>query len=463
MNRITFHGAAETVTGSKYLLESARSKVLIDCGLFQGLKELRQRNWQPPPFQASTVDSIVVTHAHIDHIGYLPRLVRDGFRGNIYCTAATAQLCELQLFDTAHCEEEDARYANRKGYSKHRPALPLFDSNDVRRTLTLLRSQPTSTMFCAAQSIYCAFHDAGHLLGSAMIEVELRDSSPPIRILFSGDVGRYDAPLYHDPKPPPQCDYLICESTYGDRDHPVENALDELSTVVRAGIERGGVIVIAAFAVGRTQQLVYLLQTLARQQRIPSVPTYVDSPMAIEASQIYCEHAADHDLSEARLTVPVEMLDWPAVHYTRTTQESKEINAVDGPAIIISSSGMMTGGRILHHLKHRLSDSRNTILIGGYMAPGTRGRMLADGAPYLRLQGRDVPNRAAVARIPALSGHADRSELLRWLSPLATPRTCFLTHGELTSARSLAEELHSARGWNVQIPRQGQSFELAST
>ncbi len=466
MDRLTFHGAAETVTGSKYLLESGSGKVLIDCGLFQGLKELRLRNWQPLPFNAAAVDSVVLTHAHIDHIGYLPRFVKAGFHGPIYCTPATAELCELQLYDTAHCEEEDARYANRKRYSKHQPALPLFNEDDVRRTLKLLRPASPDKFFCAAGPIWCRHHDAGHLLGSAMIEVELRGGGPLKRILFSGDVGRYNAPLYHDPQPPTPCDYLICESTYGDRDHPHENVLDELCEIVQQGIARGGVMLVAAFAIGRTQQLVYLMRVLELQGRIPALPVFVDSPMAIESTKIYSRHAADHDLAEfagdasAKLTVPEDMLNGPSVHYARTSDESKALNDIDGPAMIISASGMMTGGRILHHLRRRLPDPKNTVLLGGYMAPGTRGRILADGMPYVRVHGGDVKVRATVARIPALSGHADHGELLRWLADLPTPKQTFLTHGELPSANALADELRRVRGWNVMVPRQGQAVEI---
>ena len=460
MHQLTFHGAAETVTGSKYLLESGDARVLIDCGLFQGLKELRERNWQRLPFDPASVASVVLTHAHIDHIGYLPRFVKTGFRGPVYCTKATAELCELQLYDTAHLEEEDADYANRKGYSKHRPALPLFDEHDVTRTLKLLRPIELGEWFQAGGPIWCRHRDVGHLLGSAMIETELRHASRTTRVLFSGDVGRYNAPLYYDPSPPPECDYLICESTYGDREHPIEPALNQLAEAVNGGVARGGVILVAAFAIGRAQQLVYLLHVLEEHGRIPKLPIYIDSPMAIEATHIYMRHAADHDLVEAQLTEPGWKFTGDDVVYTRTRDESKALNQVAGPAIIISSSGMMTGGRILHHLKQRLPSVENTILLGGYMAPGTRGRALFDGKPTLRVHGNDIPVRAAVVRIPALSGHADHRELLRWLEPLPPPKLTFLTHGELPSANMLAEQLRRHRGWNTVVPKHGQTFEL---
>jgi metallo-beta-lactamase family protein len=463
MDQLTFHGAAETVTGSKYLLESNGSRVLVDCGLFQGLKELRLRNWQPLPFDAQSVTSIVLTHAHVDHIGYLPRFVKSGFRGSIYCTKPTAELCELQLFDTAHLEEEDAKYANRKGYSKHKPALPLFDESDVKRTLRLFQHRDRGEFFAAADNIWCRYRDGGHLLGSSMIEVELRRADRTTTVLFSGDVGRYNAPLYHDPAPPPQCDYLICESTYGDRTHPPEPVLDQLAHAVNGGVQRGGVMLVAAFAIGRAQQLVYLLHVLEEHGRIPKLPVYVDSPMAIEATKIYTRYAADHDLAEAQVTEPSWKFTGDDVVYTRTADESKALNRITGHAIIIASSGMMTGGRILHHLKHRLPGRKNTILLGGFMAPGTRGRALFDGQPKLRLHGMDVPVRAAVVRIPALSAHADHNELLRWLEPLSPPKQTFLTHGEPSSASTFADELRRVRGWNTVVPRHGQTFELEET
>jgi metallo-beta-lactamase family protein len=293
-----------------------------------------------------------------------------------------------------------------------------------------------------------------------MVQVELQHAGRTTRVLFSGDVGRYNAPLYHDPSPPPECDYLICESTYGDREHPIEPVLDQLAEAVNGGVERGGVILAAAFAIGRAQQLVYLLHVLERAGRIPNLPIYIDSPMAIEATKIYTRYAADHDFAEAQITEPGWKFTGDDVVYTRTRDESKALNRIAGPAIIISSSGMMTGGRILHHLKQRLPEAVNTILLGGYMAPGTRGRALMDGKPTLRLHGVDIPVRANVVRIPALSGHADRRELLRWLEPLPPPKLTFLTHGELHSANSLASELSRVRGWNTVVPKQGESFEL---
>lgn len=459
MARLTFYGAAETVTGSKYLLEADGARVFIDCGLFQGLKELRLRNWAALPLDVRKVQAVVLTHAHIDHIGFLPRMVKLGFCGAVHCTPATYDLADIMLYDAAKNQEEDADYANREHSSKHDPALPLYNSADVAAALKLLEAQPRDEWFQAAGPIWCRYHNVGHLLGAAMIEVELRTGRRPLRIVFSGDVGRYDAPLYHDPDEPPECDYLICESTYGNREHPPENVFDSLTRIVNEAIARGGVIVVAAFAVGRAQQLIYLLSTLIRQGRIPRLPIYLDSPMAVSANKVFHDHPDEVDQNELEQTGGSSALD-EGVHLARSTADSKEINAVRGPAVIIASSGMMTGGRILHHLQQRLPHEENTILIGGFMAEGTRGRALQDGARWLRIFGRDVPVRAAVREMSTLSGHAGHSELLRWLEPLSPPRRVFLTHGEKPSATALADELRSKRGWNTHVPQLGESVEL---
>jgi metallo-beta-lactamase family protein len=460
MAKLTFYGAAQTVTGSKFLLEAHGARVLVDCGLFQGLKRLRELNWRPTPFDAKSLDAIVLTHAHLDHTGILPRIVREGYDGPIIGTEATNQLAQIILLDSAHCQEMDAEYANRKGFSKHQPALPLYDERDVERTVRLFEESPRGQWFCPAGSIWMRYHDAGHLLGSNLIEVEIRASTPPLRIVFSGDVGRYDGPLYHDPAPPPECDYLVCESTYGNREHPRESILDALAEVVGRATKRGGAMLIAAFAVGRAQQLIYLMQVLKDEGRIPNVPIYLDSPMACDATLIYREHRDDHDLNEGDLDPAHPVLDGPGVFLCRTTDESKKLNQLPGPAVIISSSGMMTGGRILHHLKQRLPSARNTIVLGGFQAEGTRGRLLQEGAKWLRIHGRDVPVRAAIEDIPGLSGHADRSGLLRWLEPLKQPKGVFLVHGELPSAEALGETLRNERGWSVHLPALGESYEL---
>jgi metallo-beta-lactamase family protein len=460
MTRLTFHGAARTVTGSKYLLEANGTRVLVDCGLFQGVKKLRLLNWEPTPFDARSLDAIVLTHAHLDHVGYLPRVVKQGFERKIYCTEATAELAEIILLDSAKIQEYDAEYANKKGFSKHKPALPLYDGRDVEQTVKLFRETSREKWFSPAEPIWMRLHDAGHLLGSNFVEVEIRDQTPPLRIVFSGDVGRYDGPLYHDPQVPPACDYLVCESTYGNRDHPGGDLMASLEAVVRRGVARGGVMLVASFAVGRAQQLIYLLQVLKKEKRIADLPIYLDSPMATDATKIYKEHNEDHDLSEGELDSQHPVLAGPWVHLVGKTDESKALNKMKGPAIIISSSGMMTGGRIVHHLKQRLPHEENTIVLGGYMAVGTRGRLIQDGAELIRMHGMEVKVRAAVESIPGLSGHADRAGLLRWSRDLPAPRRTFLTHGEPESADALAETLRTDRGWDVRVPELGEVQEL---
>jgi metallo-beta-lactamase family protein len=461
MATLTFHGAARTVTGSKYLLEADGARVLVDCGLFQGLKELRDRNWGPVPFDIRSLDAVVLTHAHLDHVGYLPRIVKQGYNRRIYATDATRDLAEIILLDSAKCQEQDAAYANRKGYSKHKPALPLYDGRDVEQTMRYFRIVPRGEWFTPAEPIWMRFHDAGHLLGSNVIEVEIRNRPDPLRILFSGDVGRYGGPLYHDPAPPAECDYLVCESTYGDREHPEKSILDALEEVIHRSVKRGGVMLIAAFAVGRSQQLIYLLQLLKSADRIPDIPIFLDSPMACDATAVYREHHEDHDLSDGDLDPAHPALGGRKVTLARTAVESKRINQMAGPAVIIASSGMMTGGRIVHHLKQRMPDPRNTIIIGGYQAVGTRGRLIEDRAPFVRMFGQDVPLRAAVEKITGLRGHADRSDLLKWLGQLPhPPKQTFLTHGEPEAADALAEELRTTRGWNVAAPAMGEKVQL---
>ena len=466
---ITFHGAAGTVTGSKYLIEADGARVLVDCGLFQGIKKLREMNWAPTPFKAGELDAVLLTHAHLDHTGYLPRVVREGYDGPIYCTPATAKLAEIILLDSAKIQEKDAEYANKKGFSKHKPALPLYRGEDVLTTLKGFKEVQRDDWRQVAGPIWARFHDAGHLLGSNMIEIEVRQNTKTIRVLFSGDIGRYDGPLYHDPTPPPACDYLICESTYGNRDHPEGDLTDGLADVVNRGVGRGGVMLMASFAVGRAQQLIYLLQVLKCAGRIPDLPIYLDSPMSVDATKIYREHCEDHDLSEAQLCGVEQscsvgdrpVLGGPAVHLCKSVDDSKGLNHVEGPAIIISSSGMMTAGRIVHHLKRRLPDPKTTVILGGYMAVGTRGRRLENGEPTLRMHGNDIVVNAAVEKVPGLSGHADRSGLLRWLDHLQTPpKQTFLTHGEPDSAAALADTLRNEHGWSVEVAEMSQQFEL---
>jgi metallo-beta-lactamase family protein len=462
MIQLRFLGAAGMVSGSRHLLEVDGRRVLFDCGLFQGEKQLRERNWEPFPVSPDSIDAVVLTHAHIDHSGWLPRLVRTGFRGTIFTAPAAADLLGLLLYDSAKCQAEDAAYANRKGYSRHRPALPLYEERDVDRTLRLVKDVERRTWFEPAPGVRCQFHDAGHMLGSSFVEVEATAATGTRRLLFSGDVGRYDAPLLHDPVAPPACDYLVCESTYGDRDHPPSRPLDELEAVTKEAIGRGGMMLVASFAVGRAQQLVYLLRTLMAAGRLPSVPVWVDSPMAVEATEVYRRHAGEHDFSEARREGVNEAMAAPFARLAKTAAESKAINVHEGPGVIIASSGMMNGGRILHHLVQRLPDPRTTVLVAGFQAVGTRGRALIDGARELRIHGRDIPVRAAVRRVDGLSGHADRNEIGRWLAGMPAPERTFLVHGEPRAATGMAEFLRETRGWTVHIPKLGETVDLTS-
>lgn len=460
MPRLTFLGAAGTVSGSRHLLESEGGRVLFDCGLFQGERALRRRNWQPLGVPPERIDAVVLTHGHIDHSGWLPRLVREGFRGPILTSPPTADLLGLLLYDSAKCQMEDAEYANRKGYSKHHPALPLYEEHDVDQTLRQVEVVDRETWFETCSDVRCRLHDAGHMLGSSYVEVEVNAPGRPQRLIVSGDVGRYDAPLYNDPLPPPPCDVLICESTYGDRDHSPVDPLDELEKIVNEAVKRGGLLLAASFAVGRTQQLVYLLRILIASGRIPELPIWIDSPMAVEATHVFRRHAHEHDLSEAHEEGVAEALSAPWVRMTKSAEASKAINHEEGPGVVIASSGMMTGGRILHHLKRRLPDPRTTVLVTGFQAKGTRGRTLLDGNPTLRIHGRDIPVKAAVRRLDGLSGHADRHEIVRWLTGMPAPAQVFLVHGEPTAARGMAKQLETSFGWKATIPAIGDSFEI---
>jgi metallo-beta-lactamase family protein len=462
MPGLTFLGAAGEVSGSRHLVDAAGGRVLVDCGLFQGEKNLRDKNWDRFPVRPDSINAIVLTHGHIDHSGYLPRLAREGFAGPIYTSPATADLLGLLLYDSAKCQAEDALYANRKGFSKHSPALPLYEEQDVDRVLRLVRPVDRESWFSPAGGIRCRFHEAGHMLGSSFIEMEAarEQGGSPVRIVFSGDVGRFDAPLYKDPISPPNCDYLVCESTYGDRDHTPSRPLDELEKVTNEAIRRGGMMLVASFAIGRCQQLVYLLRTLMAAGRVPETPIWVDSPMAVDAMEVFRKHRDEHDFSEAKMQGVAESLASPFVRMAKTADESKAINGHHGAGIVIASSGMMNGGRILHHLARRLPDPKTTVLVAGYQAKGTRGRSLIEGAEFLRIHGRDVPVRAAVRKVDALSGHADRHEIDRWLGSMAAPQRTFLVHGEPPAAAALAEFIRSRRGWNVHIPKLGEHAEL---
>jgi metallo-beta-lactamase family protein len=463
MAKITFLGAAGTVTGSKYLVEAGGKRLLVDCGLFEGSKELKQRNWEPLPVDPATIDWALLTHAHIDHTGYLPRLVSAGFHGPIYSNSATHELCGLLLPDSAHLQEEDAQYAQQKGYSSHKPALPLYTVEQAQSALTQFKEIPRADSFTISPQFSVRPHDAGHILGASWLELTITENGKQTLVVFSGDLGRYDQPILKDPEPPTHADFLLCESTYGDRNHPAGSVTDLLADIINRVAKRGGAVVIPSFAVDRTQILMYYLRELEDQQRIPRLPVYVDSPMAINVTDIYMRHPEDYVSGFAREQPSGnhDPLNVHEVHMTRTVDESKKINDVVSPCIILSASGMATGGRILHHLARRLPDSRSAVLLVGYQAEGTGGRALQDGARYLKIYGEQVPVRAQVMEIGQLSAHAGKSELLRWLSGFqAPPKQTFLVHGEPVALNSLSGSIASQFHWPVTIPSYKQSFDL---
>jgi metallo-beta-lactamase family protein len=442
---LQFLGAAGTVTGSKYLVKHRGQQILLDCGLFQGIKELRLRNWLKPEFSPREIASVVLSHAHIDHSGYLPLIVKRGFRGRIHCTAATADLIEILLPDSARLQEEDAERANREGYTKHQPALPLYDLKDVKEALKLLDTHPYRKPFPVAGDMKATFRPNGHILGSASVELAI-GKSDPVRVVFSGDVGRYGRSLLLDPEPVPEADVLLVESTYGDRLHP-QDPMDELVRIVTEGVARGGAIIVPAFAVDRTQELLWCLRTLEEQQRIPVLPVYIDSPMAAKVNDLYALHVRELRLSEHE----IERALSPAKLVTiQSVDESKELNGLTGPFIVIAGSGMATGGRVLHHLNRRLADPRTTVLLPGYQAQGTRGRQLEDGAQTVHIHGREVVVAATVERLQGLSAHADQGELLRWLGEFQRPpAACYLVHGEPEAAAALAQWIDADLDWPV--------------
>jgi metallo-beta-lactamase family protein len=463
MAKITFLGAAGTVTGSKYLVEAEGKRLLVDCGLFQGSNELEQRNWNNPPVNPTAVDWVVLTHAHIDHTGFIPRLVHLGYRGPFYCNAATNELCQLLLPDSAHLQEEDAQYIAKKGYSRHQPPLPLYTVEESQAALKQFREIPRAEAFTISPQFMVRPHDAGHILGSSWLELTITENGKQILVVFSGDIGRYNQPILKDPEPPNRADYLLCESTYGDRDHPAGSVADALASVINGTVKRGGVIVIPAFAVDRTQMIMFYLRELVNQKRIPVLPVFIDSPMAISVTDLYVRHPEDHDsdyLNEEQYGLG-DPLNMKLVHLVRTVEDSKKINDVTTPCIIVSASGMATGGRVLHHLAKRLPDPKNTVLLVGYQADGTNGRKLQDGAKTLRLFSADIPVGAQVICMGQLSAHAGKSELLRWLSGfMAPPRQTFLVHGEPVALNSLRDAVVAQFKWPVTIPAYLQTFDL---
>jgi metallo-beta-lactamase family protein len=457
MAKLTFLGAAGCVTGSKYLVEAAGKKLLVDCGLFQGTDDLKERNWHPLPVDLNSINFAILTHAHLDHTGWLPVVVRDGFRKPIFANPATIELTELLLKDSGHLQEEETTDALKHNWSNHAHPKALYTSQDVDPVLRLLKPMPRNGGFDISPEFHVESYDAGHILGSSSLELTITESGKKTVVVFSGDVGRYDQPILNDPVTPvtKQIDVLLCESTYGDREHEAGDPLALLGDIVNRVVKRGGSIVIPAFAIGRTQTFMYYLRQLENLQRIPKVPVYVDSPMALSATDLYLKHKEDHDLLFARDEQNGgDPLNVHEFHLTRTADESKQINNVKTPCIIISASGMVTGGRVLHHLAQRLGDARNAVILGGFQAEGTRGRALQDGAKTLSLFGQTVPVLAEILEMGQFSAHAGKSELLRWLTALQVPpKQVYLTHGEPVAAQSLQQAITEKFRWKASVAR----------
>ena len=461
MAQLSFLGAARTVTGSQYLVQSNGSRAMIDCGLFQGEKALRLTNWAEPTFDVASVKALIVTHAHLDHLGRIPRLVKQGFRGTIYCTPPTLELAEILLKDSAHLQKEDADYLNRKGYTKHAPALPLYDEADVEEALRLFEAVPYSTERELSPAMRFSYVDAGHILGAASVELQLREGGRETRMLFSGDVGRFNTVLVKDPQLARDADYVVIESTYGNRLHEKTSVLDELEAIAKRTFARGGVLLVPAFAVSRAQQMIYLFDELVCQGRLRHFPIHLDSPMAVDATRIYSHFPEYHRVSLSDIGGR-SLLHGEWVLHHKTREESEALNKIKGPAVIISSSGMLAGGRILHHCRVRLPHPENTLLITGYQAATTLGRALLDGAKLVRIHKQEVPVLAEVAELHGMSGHADAEELMRWLSGVSQPPRCvFVTHGEEESAVALSERIRRERGFPTHVPVMKETVDLA--
>jgi metallo-beta-lactamase family protein len=466
MAKITFWGGVGSVTGSKYLLEHDGRKVLVDCGLFQGDKELRERNWQDPPFSPTDIEAVIITHAHVDHTGWLPRLVKLGFAGEVFTSRATCDLLKILLPDSARLQEEEADYRNRHNLTSHSPALPLYDEDDAKAAIKLFHPVKNNGEFVqVCEGFSASFRVAGHILGASMVLVSMdgaKADGSDVRFLFSGDLGHYDQPIVKDPAPPPNCDYLMCESTYGNRLHGEITSDVQLADIINAAYKRNAPILIPAFAVGRTQELLYMIRELEDENKIPSMPVVVDSPMAAQATQVYNRFSEEHDEEYASiLAQKVHPLrtDWMRTASTR--EESKKLNDMKGARIIISSSGMLTGGRVLHHAMRILPNENATIIFVGYQAAGTTGRRILEGEKEVRIMKNWVPVRCNVEKVEGFSAHADWKAVIRWLSGLkSTPTTVFTTHGEPEAAEAMAGHIRDEFGWRVIAPEYGQTVEL---
>jgi len=455
-----FLGGAGVVTGSKYLIDLGDFEFLVDCGLFQGGRKLRELNWDKFPMPLKDLEAVVLTHAHLDHIGYLPRLVQQGFKGPIYCTEATAELAKILLLDSGKLQEEEAEYARKKGYSRHENPQPLYTKADAEAVFPQFVPQPFEKPFAIHPAVTVTFFHAGHILGASIVKFLIQGEHQTKRLVFSGDLGRYKDPLLFPPTRIPKADILWIESTYGDRKSSVLKPEEEMARAIRDTFDRGGLVIIPAFAVGRTQLLLYHLYQLMEKGKIPKVPIFTDSPMAIDATKLYLDFSKDHRLG-AMLQEDEHAFKHPHLHYFQKKEESMSLNTYEGRAIIISASGMATGGRILHHLFHHLPNEKNGVIIVGYQAQETRGRRLLDGDPSIRIYGEEVPVRAKVYPIEGLSAHADQEELMDWAEGFTEkPKYTFVVHGEEKSGEALAYKLKQELGWNTLLPTYLESFVL---
>lgn len=452
---ITFLGGAGTVTGSKALLRHGSRSLLVDCGLFQGFKVLRERNWAPLPFDPASLDGVILTHAHLDHSGYLPLLVRNGFKGRVHCTSGTADLCHILLTDSGALQEEDAARANRRGYTRHKPAVPLYTREDAERALGQFVTHEFGETFSPWRGTEISFTPAGHILGAASARIAAGGTS----VLFSGDLGRPNDDIMRPPAKPPQADYLVVESTYGDRTHPPSDAIGDLGQAIARATARGGITMIASFAVGRAQSLLWAIHRLKQEGRIPaSLPVYLNSPMARDVTRLYHDHRREHRLSKA----DSEAMSTAAT-IINNVADSKQLNARRGPMVIIAGSGMATGGRIVHHLHEWADDPRNLIVLAGFQAGGTRGANIRDGAKSVRIFGDDVTIAAEVVNLDTLSAHADANEILAWAKSMPkAPRQTFVNHGEPAAADALRARLKRELGWSVRVPDHLARFDLGT-
>ena len=449
---IFFLGATGTVTGSKYLVSSGPTKILIDCGLFQGFKQLRLRNWERLPVDLAELSAVILTHAHIDHSGYLPILVKQGYKGKIYCSAATRELCSILLPDSGRLQEEQADYANRHKFSKHKPALPLYTQEDAELSLQQLVAVDFEQEISIGSEVKVRLYPAGHIPGAASVEVRDAQTS----IIFSGDLGRPDDPIMNPPMPLQGADYLVLESTYGNRVHPVEDAQKLLGDIINRTAERGGVVVIPAFAVGRTQMLLHYIRLLKDAGTIPDLPVFLNSPMAVNATDIFVSHHLEHRLSLQQCEAACNV-----AKIVRTADDSKALNRRKGPMVIIAGSGMATGGRVVHHLKEFAPDPRNTILFAGFQAEGTRGAAMLNGAKSIKIHGEDVPVLAQIESIEGLSAHADYVQILDWLKQMKhAPRRVFVTHGEQTAAEAMVRHIEEVLHWDAHVPEYMEIVQL---